>query len=267
MLQQKATILWNRPLSPDCFHLALSAQSALTQAAAGQFVMLRVGDSESPLLRRPFSIAGVLDQTDDLAAIELLVKVVGVGTRMLSEMRAGERLDIVGPLGRGFRVYGRDRRIYLAAGGIGVAPIRFLASRLLAKGVKPGQCHLFLGGAGQADLLCHDEFDAMGLAVTVTTDDGSHGSQCLITDPLEMAIAAEIPDRVYACGPHGMLACVAGIVERFKVPCQVSIETHMACGLGVCLGCAVQGRRQKDAYLHACINGPVFDVGEIELAP
>ena len=265
MIQQKATILWNRPVGMDCFHLALSADNALIQAVPGQFVMVQVGDSPAPLLRRPFSIAGVLDGSADIKGIELLIKVVGDGTRMLSAMRSGESLDLVGPLGHGFRMHGQDRRIYLAAGGIGVAPIRFLAGRLVARGFDPGQCRLFLGGRTQADLLCREDFEALGLAVTVTTDDGSDGNQCLITDPLELAIRQDVPHRVYACGPPGMLACVAGIVERLRVPCQVSIETLMACGLGACLGCALKARRPSDPYLHACINGPVFDASEIEL--
>ena len=265
MIQQKATLLWIKQLSPDCFHLALSANDAMLRAVPGQFVMVQVSQSQAPLLRRPFSIAGVMNQAADVQGIELLVKVVGDGTRKLSEMRAGDRLDLIGPLGHGFRISAADRRIYLAAGGIGVAPIRFLAHRLINGGFDPGHCHLFLGGQSQADLLCRDDFRAMGIEVTVTTDDGSDGNQCLITDPLELAIAEEPPDRVYACGPQGMLTCVAGIVERLKVPCQVSIETLMACGLGACLGCAVKGRQQSETYLHACINGPVFDADEIEL--
>ncbi len=268
MIQQTATILWNRPMGADCRHMALSVERPLIQAVPGQFVMVQAGGSPSLLLRRPFSIAGAADDPVHGPIIELLIKVVGSGTRLLADMRAGEPLDLIGPLGHGFRIHPSDGRIFLAAGGIGVAPIRFLAHHLItSRGVDPGSCHLFLGGRSQADLLCREDFQALGIGITVTTDDGSDGNQCLITDPLESAVADTAPDRLYVCGPHGMLVCVAGIVERFRVACQVSIETRMACGLGVCLGCAVASRRQTDSYLHACIHGPVFDAAEIELDP
>jgi dihydroorotate dehydrogenase electron transfer subunit len=227
--------------------------------------MVRVGSGTTPLLRRPFSIAGIVGDPERPAGIELLIKVVGEGTRMLARMEKGDRVDLIGPLGHGFRITERHARIYLAAGGIGVAPIRFLASRLADRGVDPRRCRLFLGGRNRRDLLCREAFESLGMTVTITTDDGSAGDQCLLTDPLEAAIDARRPDLVCACGPHGMLACVAGIAERTGVSCQVSLETLMACGLGACLGCAVEPRGSKERYLHACINGPVFDAGEIEL--
>ena len=180
-------------------------------------------------------------------------------------MHVGESLNLLGPLGHGFRVNPNHKKIFLAAGGIGIAPIRFLAADLTARGILPDDCHLFLGGRSQADLLCRGDFKARGIPVTVTTDDGSDGNQCLITDPLEIAIQNGRPDIVYACGPHGMLECIAGIVERNNVSCQVSIETLMACGMGVCLGCAVESRQQQDTYLHACIHGPVFNVEDLNL--
>ncbi|MEJ2039823.1 MAG: hypothetical protein P8X55_12965, partial [Desulfosarcinaceae bacterium] len=168
-------------------------------------------------------------------------------------------------LGRGFQVDSRKRRWYLAAGGIGVAPIRFLALRMHAMGLPAGGIRVFLGGQSRQDLLCREEFEALGMTVQVTTDDGSAGDQCLITDPLEAAVADAPPDMVYACGPHGMLQCVAGIVRRHNLACQVSVETMMACGIGACLGCALENPRQKDRYLHVCMNGPVFAVDDIAL--
>jgi dihydroorotate dehydrogenase electron transfer subunit len=101
--------------------------------------------------------------------------------------------------------------------------------------------------------------------VVLTTDDGSCGDQCLVTSPLEEAIRREPPDLVLACGPKAMLACVLGIVRACGVPCQVSIETTMACGMGACLGCAVGGRQDDTRYLHACLDGPVFDAEDIAL--
>jgi dihydroorotate dehydrogenase electron transfer subunit len=265
MIQQKAIVKWNHPVGGDCYHLGLTTQQVFEKVVPGQFVMVQIGNQATPLLRRPFSISGLIQDNDRIAGIELLIKVVGKGTRRLAQMRPGDALDLLGPLGHGFRFMPHADLIYLAAGGIGVAPIRFLAAELLTQGVAPERCRLYLGGRSKQDLICREDFKQLGIAVTVTTDDGSDGDQCLITDPLELAIREQAPDMVYACGPHGMLACVAGIVERTQVPCQVSIETLMACGLGACLGCAVESKKDATAYLHACVNGPVFNVADINL--
>ena len=265
MVQHRAMVKWNKPAGKACFHMGVATSQAFAKTAPGQFVMVQIGAQESPLLRRPFSIFGLIEGHDGFEGIELLIKVVGKGTRWLSQLRPGDPLDLLGPLGQGFRLNPDHHRIYLAAGGIGVAPIRFLAAELIKRGTSPDGCRLYLGGRSKQDLLCREEFRGLGIAVSVTTDDGSEGDQCLITDPLELAIAEQAPDMVYACGPHGMLACIAGIVERTHVPCQVSIETLMACGLGACLGCAVESRKDPEAYLHACVNGPVFDAADIRL--
>jgi dihydroorotate dehydrogenase electron transfer subunit len=265
MRQQEATVKWNKPVGNDCFHMGLTTLHGFSKAVPGQFVMVQVGAQEEPLLRRPFSIFGLLKGPQGVEGIELLIKVVGKGTRQLSQMRPGDPLDLIGPLGHGYRIHPDLDLIYLAAGGIGVAPIRFLAVELLKRGVSLQRCRLFLGGRSRSDLFCRDEFVQLGVRVTVTTDDGSDGDQCLITDPLELAINEQAPDMVYACGPHGMLACVAGIAARTGISCQVSIETFMACGLGACLGCAVPSRKNENVYLHACVNGPVFNVDDIRL--
>lgn len=266
MNQQTATVLWNHNVGPNYYRMGLGCPHAVyDQAVPGQFVMVRTTFSKTPLLRRPFSIAGLIGPADRPEGIELLYRVVGQGTHHLAGLSPGQSIDVIGPLGRGFKVAEGMKTIYLAAGGIGVAPIRFLAHGLVARGVDTVDCRLFLGGRTQADLLCKEEFTARGMAVTTTTDDGSEGMQCLITDPLEEAIQAKAPDLVCACGPHGMLQCVAGIAGRCGVPCQVSMETMMACGLGACLGCAVPAADTLDKYRHVCIEGPVFDVKQVVL--
>lgn len=266
MILQQAVIRFRTQVAPDCFHLGLACEGELLQAVPGQFVMVQVGEQDTPLLRRPFSIGGLMGGNGRTEGIELLVKVVGPGTRWLTSMDAGESVNLLGPLGHGFRVAANTKRVYLAAGGIGVAPIRFLASDLMAKGLRPGNCRVFLGGRSRLDLLCREDFRDWGIAVTATTDDGSFGDQCLVTDPLETAIQQCRPEIVCACGPHGMLACIAGIAERHQVPCQLSIETMMACGMGVCLGCAVESRKQQESYLHACIHGPVFNAEDLKFS-
>jgi dihydroorotate dehydrogenase electron transfer subunit len=141
----------------------------------------------------------------------------------------------------------------------------FLAQHLVASGLKPFDCEVFLGGRTCEDLLCMDEFAALDLPVHTTTDDGSAGDQCLVTHPVDIALADRRPDVVFACGPLQMLECVIGIAAAHGVICQVSIETAMACGMGACLGCAVPSRDAPGRYYHACLDGPVFDADSIRL--
>ena len=265
MMHKQASIRFNHQIGPDLFHLGLACQGDFQKVAPGQFVMVRIGRQSPPLLRRPFSISGQMGEKNHIEGIELLIKVIGPGTAAFAHMVKEQTVDLLGPLGQGFRMDATNRKIYLVAGGIGVAPLRFLALKLVAAGINPKQIHLFFGGRSQSDLICWEFFNSLRIPVTMTTDDGSLGDQCLITDPLEVAVVKDKPDIIYACGPHGMLNCVAGIAQRQKVRCQVSIETMMACGMGVCLGCAVVSRKQQDHYLHACIHGPVFDVEELKM--
>ena len=137
----------------------------------------------------------------------------------------------------------------------------FLVERL-AHSHDLSACEIFLGGRSREDLLCLEDFGRMGVKVHRTTDDGSDGAQCFLTHPLEEAARERPPDVIYACGPMDMLSCVAGIAARQGIACQVSIESVMACGVGACLGCAVEGRAH-DGYLHVCKDGPVFDADRL----
>jgi dihydroorotate dehydrogenase electron transfer subunit len=265
MFQENARILWNKNVGPSYFKIGLTCHQGYLDAQPGQFVMVRLADRMFPLLRRPFSIHRLIVKKDGLKGIELLYKVVGQGTQALSKLAEGDHLDILGPLGKGFVFLNNYHRIFIAAGGIGIAPMVFLASRLHQKGVELSRCIVFLGGRSKNDLLCADELVSLGMAVQITTDDGSAGKRCLVTHPLEMATKADRPDIIYACGPLEMLKCVANIAEAHAVPCQVSIETVMACGMGACLGCAVETQDGAAKYLHACVDGPVFDVRKLKI--
>jgi dihydroorotate dehydrogenase electron transfer subunit len=265
MIQTTATVLQNEALAANYGRISLSCDGAFARSKPGQFVMLGFPGSIDPLLRRPFSIHRLISADGSWQGIELLYKTIGPATHRLSRLRAGEAVSLLGPLGNAFQIAPGTRRIYLAAGGVGVAPMVFLLEWLRSLQREPPACHLFLGGRSREDLLCAGEVERLGVPVVLTTDDGSCGDQCLVTSPLEEAIRREPPDLVLACGPRAMLACVQGIVRACAVPCQVSIETMMACGMGACLGCAVSGRRDDSRYLHACLDGPVFDAEEIEL--
>ena len=265
MIQTYATVLHNAMLSPSYGRIGLACGAAFARSKPGQFVMLGFPETIEPLLRRPFSIHRLFTSEGSFRGIELLYKIVGPATRRLSQMNPGQAVSLLGPLGSAFVLPPGVRRLYLAAGGVGVAPLVFFVEHLKRRTPQGFECRLFLGGRRREDLLCTEDFERLGIAVVPTTDDGSCGDQCLVTTPLEEAIRQTPPDLVLACGPTAMLTCILGIVRQHRIPCQVSIETMMACGMGACLGCAVEGRRDKSRFLHACLDGPVFDAEEILL--
>jgi len=265
MIQENARVLWNKNIGASYYRIGLTCDRIYSDAKPGQFIMLRLSKSGVPLLRRPFSIHRPVIINRHLEGIELLYKVVGKGTERLSMYRKGDALDMLGPLGNGFIVRDHFRRIFIAAGGIGVAPMFFLASSLAKMNIKPSMCKVFLGARSKRDILCENEFSSHGIEVSISTDDGSKGNAGPVTDPLEMAIKKSKPDIIYACGPSAMLKHVIRIAEEHAVSCQVSIETFMACGIGACLGCAVENRNDSNKYLHACRDGPVFDAGMLKI--
>lgn len=265
MIQQNAEIRSNQPVKGQHYRMELRVGDAFAEPHPGQFVMIRLPGRLTPLLRRPFSVHRWFAASESEAVLSLLYRVVGPTTTGLAELHAGDRVDLLGPLGRGFTLPNSGESVVLAGGGIGVAPLLFLADRLLETGTAIEDLTVYIGGKSEQELLCTSEFSRLGVKVQTTTDDGSAGDQCLVTDPLERRIRRDPPDRIYACGPPGMLDCVLGIVRTHGISCQLSIETMMACGIGACLGCAVENRKDPGRYLHACLHGPVFDADRIRL--
>lgn len=261
---EKARILFNHRLGAAYYRMGLKCSEGFLDAVPGQFVMLKADSGSSPLLRRPFSIHQLIEKPPG-PGLMILYKVVGESTAKMAACKKGETVDIFGPLGSGFRFDRHWRRLFLVAGGVGVAPLVLLASSLAKNDLDLSASTVFLGGRSGEDLLCEAEFRALGLNVHLTTDDGSIGDPCLVTHPLEAALARRRPDAVFACGPMEMLRCVAGLAEKHRIACQVSMETMMACGMGACLGCAVDSRDTTSRYLHACLDGPVFDTSALKL--
>ena len=265
IIQERVRVVSNTAVGTGYFLIRVNCHPQYTKAIPGQFVMVRLIDQIDPLLPRPYSIHRLIKKDGVAFGIELLYKVVGKGTQELSFRQPGDYLDLTGPLGNGFTIPGKVGQIKIVAGGIGVAPMIFLVEYLKEQIHDSADVQVFLGGRSKADLLCLEKFSTLGVPVHTTTDDGSSGEHCLVTDPLDDTMTENKPDIIYACGPPEMLACVAGIADKHRVSCQVSIETMMACGMGACLGCAVVRRNHTDAYLHACLDGPVFDTQAIEI--
>ncbi len=231
----------------------LASQIART-ACPGQFVMVRVGNGYDPLLRRPFSIHAC-DQKNN--SISLLFKVVGQGTAMLAALAPDDSLDLIGPLGKGFS-FGNTPAC-LVGGGMGIAPLYFLASELAAR-ESTNDHHILLGARNREELAPFvDQFSGLGFAVQTATDDGSLGHHGFVPDLLDAI--TPFAGTIYTCGPHPMMENVVRKCSQLSLPCQVSLETHMACGLGACLGCTVAG---KDGYVHVCKQGPVFPASEVK---
>lgn len=234
----------------------------------GQFVNVRCGDGRSHLLRRPFSVYRVHKRGGWASTIELVFDIRGPGTQYLAELRPHSPLDLIGPLGRGFVLPHRRAHCLLVGGGIGAAPLFFLADELRNDGQR---VDVILGARGVGLLL--NQIDARRLASVcrITTDDGSAGDRGKVTDILADMIHRCESEVVYACGPQPMLAAVSGVCSELGIPVQVAVEELMACGYGVCMTCVLpvrQPKRPKDApddfvYARSCVEGPVFNGADV----
>ena len=256
MKQLETKISKNEKIGSGFFRMRIASSYLAEKAGPGQFVEVRCSTQTDPLLRRPLGVHRVVK-----GGIELLYEVVGKGTELLSRMKSGALLDVIGPLGTGFDVPGRRGRFILVAGGNGVAPLLFLAERLITRRQKV--CVL-IGGCSKSHILCEKEFKKIGAEVSIATEDGSRGYKGLVTDLLKDTLVAcpMAPATIYACGPTGMLKAAAKIARYRRIPCQVSLEERMACGLGVCLGCPVKVKTAA-GYKMVCKDGPVFNAEDI----
>ena len=254
--QVQARIIQNIKVAPDYYKMVIGAPQIAKKALPGQFVNLRVSDKYEPLLRRPLSIYRVSS-----SAIEVLYKVVGVGTKILSQKKPKDKIDILGPLGSGFSILDARSSI-LVGGGMGIAPLLFLAEQTRIQ-YPESSIRILIGAMTKKEILCEKEFKDLGCQVKISTDNGSRGFKGKVTTLLKELLSSEIchlRSVVYACGPKPMLKEIASISKKYKIPAQISLEEHMACGIGVCSGCVVETR---DGQKRVCKDGPVFDAKEV----
>ncbi|MCM8792361.1 MAG: dihydroorotate dehydrogenase electron transfer subunit [Candidatus Omnitrophica bacterium] len=263
MIQVKAKLIYNKKIKNNYFCCALFVEKLAYSAYPGQFLQIKIDNGYTPFLRRPFSIHRLKGKN-----IEILYEVVGKGTEILSKKKPGEYLDVIGPLGNGFNLnipYSVAGISILVGGGIGVAPLLFLAERLVhnrQSKVHRGPCVL-IGAKNKRELLCEKEFQDLGCEVRISTDDGSKGFKGKVTDLLKVFLQKTNQRQgrmIYACGPRPMLKEIAVISQKYSIPAEVCLEEHMACGIGVCLGCVVNTKR---GYKRVCKDGPVFKTEEI----
>ncbi|MDD5108378.1 MAG: dihydroorotate dehydrogenase electron transfer subunit [Candidatus Omnitrophica bacterium] len=253
-VQIKAKIISNKRFKENYWHLEFEAGIIAKNALPGQFVDIKVGDGCEPLLRRPLSIHGVKG-----VKVKLFYEVIGRGTQILSTRKPGELLDIIGPLGNGFN-YRQQAKVseiknILVAGGMGVAPLFFLAQK-----IKVSKPLVLIGAKTKRQILCAPEFKRLGCILKLATDDGSAGFKGKVTDLLQIILEQAKPVRLFSCGPGPMLKAVSEIANENKIHTQLSLEEHMACGIGACLGCVVA---TKGGYKRVCKDGPVFSNEEL----
>jgi len=255
MVQQLCPVQSCREVAMKTFLLRIDSPEIAVSAQAGQFVnLLAAGTGEGPLLRRPFSISRV---EDDI--IELIFHVIGTGTNLLSQKKPGDRIDVIGPLGQPFHGNAEYDTALLVAGGIGVAPFPFLTDDLLKRGKR---IETFVGyrNAGQI-------FTEHLQNVHIATDDGSNGFHGNVIQLLESCFTQNNfgKAKIFACGPTVMLKALTDLAKQQNICCEMSLEGQMACGYGICQGCAVERTDGAAKYALVCKEGTVFLSTEVNL--
>ena len=273
-------------IAAGCFHMLLEKKKMAEKALPGQFLHIRVSNNPAPLLRRPFSIAGA---SPDEGLLRIFFRLRGKGTELLSGLRPGDLLDCLGPLGTGFRftpdsadaeiavkaggsvdagVTSEAFHTVLLGGGIGVAPLLFLAQTLQKKH-KDRKIILFYGAPRLEEMIPVHEYLPPGVRISLATDDGSAGFKGVVSDLCQSRLQnGLLPEEIFACGPPQMLQTLTKMEILQNIRMQFSLEERMACGVGACLGCAVEtrarsGDKAETAYKRVCRDGPVFDSSEV----
>ncbi len=245
-VQGSYPVLKKQEIAPGIFDYTVLCPEIAQQASAGQFVHIRAQGFTLPISICEISRAG--------GSIRLVLEVRGEGTRKLSMLRGNDKMDILGPLGNGFRPLSPDKRVIVVGGGIGVPPLLEVAARYGRNATA------IIGFRNAGAAILEQDFRAKGCDTRLATDDGSAGFHGFVTGLLEERLTQAPADMVCACGPAPMLKSVARAAEERGVPCQVSLEERMGCGVGACLVCACKTVRDgQEIFSHVCKDGPVFE--------
>ncbi|HHU68821.1 MAG TPA: dihydroorotate dehydrogenase electron transfer subunit [Thermoanaerobacterales bacterium] len=254
-IDTSATVISNKKIIPEHYKMEIYSPQTASSAKPGQFIHIKTSRTTSPLLRRPISIY-MRDKKRGI--ISILYKTVGTGTSLLTEYKPEDTIDIMGPLGNGFPLGDEQNRIALAGGGVGIAPLVFLA--LEASQLKK-QVIFIQGAQCKTTLIETRELKDAGCIVETATDDGSAGFHGFPTELLKKYLEKERIDTVYSCGPTPMLKTIKKISLENKIQTYISLEQKMGCGIGACLGCACRvlvNESQGSTYKRVCADGPIF---------
>lgn len=273
--QCRAEIIENVRLAKDTYRTRFLCPEIAANILPGQFIMLRLAACDDPLLGRPLALYDtVVDESGVAVGLDVVYLVLGKMTSRLARMDTGGKLELWGPLGNGFTPR-PTAHLLMVAGGIGQTPFPALAQEYLGhrrygsppRNVSAADRVTFCYGVRSADYLADlERFERLGVAVKVSTDDGSAGHHGLVTDLLKELLSADSDGaRVVCCGPEPMMAATAELAAKAGVPCQVSLETPMACGIGICFSCVTRVRDSEGLwdYKRTCVEGPVFDAEQI----
>ncbi len=270
LVQQITSVIANAAIARDTYCIRLQTPDLASCIRPGQFVMLRLPGATDPLLGRPFALYDTaLDAQGKAVAIDIVYLVVGKLTSRLARMRPGDAVEVWGPLGNGFPELTGIEHVALVAGGIGQTPFLAYVRELLGErgyGGKPARravqrASLFYGVRTAAFAAGVEEFRAAGAEVHLATDDGSLGFHGFVTQLLE---TQQSPQHLVGCGPEPMMKALARLAERWGIPCHLSLETPMACGVGICFSCVTKVRTADGwDYRRVCVEGPIFDAATL----
>lgn len=278
--QRDVMIADNTPMARDTYRLRLASPEIAAQITPGQFVMIRLKGTDNPLLARPFALYDTwCDDEGKPIGFDIGYLVVGKMTQKLKTLRTGDMVEVWGPLGNGFQPR-KAEHLIMVAGGIGQTPFLALGRERLGASSygqiprevsKADRVTLCYGVRNKAFAAGVEDFRSAGITVRLSTDDGSAGHHGLVTDLLQEILSTESQQcRIVCCGPEPMMEAVARIAIEHDVPCEVSLETPMACGIGICFSCVTKVRQEAVAdgesewdYKRTCVDGPVFDAKRI----
>jgi dihydroorotate dehydrogenase electron transfer subunit len=274
--QVRVRVVENVQVARDTFRVRFECPSIAARIIPGQFLMLRLAGMNDPLLGRPLALYNVVRDASGMpSAVEVVYLVLGRMTKRLAEFRAGSELGIWGPLGNGFPALKTDHLI-MVAGGIGQTPFLALGQEYLGQGdygdrgaAAAAKRVTLCYGVRSADYLAGvDDFQSAGIDVRLSSDDGSVGRRGFVTEVLrEVLDQTSAGERlVMCCGPEPMMHAVTKLCEEHKTRCLVSLETPMACGIGICFSCVTKVRQPEGGwdYKRTCVEGPIFDAQKIE---
>ncbi len=255
LVDEKGRVLTNEHLGCNLYLLKVESPEIAARIEPGQFVHTLIPGMEGHILRRPFS---VYDADAENGTIEILYQTVGFGSRHLCGIEPGGLVSNIGPVGNGWQVPDGCSRVLLVGGGVGAAPLFMFAKRLVASGV---ETDVVLGAQTEEAMVCAERYEsALGKPVVIATDDGTLGYSGFCTGPAQEMIDGNAYDLVACCGPEPLMRIVSNMAQEAEVPCQVSMERRMACGVGACLSCVVDTSSGKR---RCCVDGPVFDAKEV----
>jgi len=288
VLQIKAHVLSNEQLAEGFWCIRLEAPQIASEIKPGQFINVKVTESNDPLFRRPFGVFRRVNLNEDEFGIEVVYEVVGKGTRLMTSLREGDELDVIGPLGHGFE-WECDKKVHILVGGGVGSPTLFMLGEEISEVVVEHKLELIvlLDARTKKHLILEQEFRTLNAKVLVATHDGTHGYHGYVTEMLKDYIdKGEISSDcvIYACGPELMFKALTPICRQYRIPAQVCMERRMGCGIGACLSCAckvdkngvlkyrdlgcshIQFSPEEDfGYALVCQDGPVFNIDEVIL--